>query len=232
MDCSIEIRMQRVMRSVGKGHGFLTESQGFRIGRDLCVDTFNALILQMRKQRPRKTECPCSLEQRGLHLGSPDSQQNAFSLYPSIAHACWHRHSRNKSYFFSVSILDTVAPWVIHNMRHPQQSTPVFFFSYAHLLYRNIFIYALTEMRKSFLFSLQRNKWSSYFLARHSEEHRSASYCASWITPGHPDTSGLIWSLDCETKMLHIPVQFRRMTALFCGLSQSLRKACHHPADH
>lgn len=97
MDCSIEIRKQRVMWSVGTGHGFLTESQGFRIGTHLRVDTSNVLILQMRKQRLGKTECSCSLEQCGLQLGFPDSQWNAFSLYPSTAIACWHRHSRNKT---------------------------------------------------------------------------------------------------------------------------------------
>lgn len=64
---------------VGTGHGFLIESWGFQIGRDLQVNSFDVLILQMRKQRPRKTECPYLLAELGLYFGSSDSQGNAFS---------------------------------------------------------------------------------------------------------------------------------------------------------
>lgn len=46
----------------------------------------------------------------------------------------------------------------------------------------------------------------------------------------HLNTSGLIWSLDCETEILPILVQVQRVTALFGGSLLSLQKACHHPA--
>ena len=157
---------------------------------------------------------------------SPDSQEVLFPLYFSVAEAHWQGHSRNKSYFFFCFHFRHSCPCIIYDVHYSQQNTELFFsLPYAHLLHRNILICALTERRKSLTLSLQTQTLLLLSSRTWGGEQKPLSLCLL----DHPNTSGLIWSLDCETEILQILVQVQRMAALFGG-SQSLRKACHHPA--
>lgn len=185
------------MWPIGTGHKFLIESWGFKTGRGLQVNSSSVPILQKRKQRPGKTAWPCSLAECGPLI--PSGNKSYLILFPLQTQSP------------KPSCVTCVTPSKAHHY---------FFFPCSPSAQKHIYLCIHREVN---CFHFQSSGEQMIFLLPSRTQGR-AQKPLSLASLDHPNTSGLMWSLDRETKLLHILVQFQRGTALFGGYHRARGK--------